>query len=381
LNQRFAPRLILGAPEDVGFCPDRWQRVLEMAEDLCRSREIPALSFQVQRNGRTTGTHHFGSRSLNQALPVTDETLFLVASLTKPIVATGVLILVERGLLALNQPVQDFLPEMKEAAKRPMTVQHLLSHTSGLPDMLPENEELRRAHASLRQFVEKSCQIELLFPPGRNAQYQSMGYALLGEILQRVSGQSCAEFLHQELFAPLGMNHTFLGLPEQFSNFEQIAEIDLDDSLRSATGWNWNSNYWRRLGAPWGGVLSTAADLSQFLHLMLIGGKPGSQGGLLSPASISEAIRNRLDDFPSIPDAERRTRGWGLGWRLNWKSHRHSFCDLLPAEAAGHWGATGTLFWMDRDRDLGAVLLGTRPLSDQVSPLTRLSNLIVAALC
>lgn len=364
----------LVSPEELGMCPARWQRVLARAEELCRERSIPALSLHVQRRGFTTGPHHFGSSRLNEQVPVNDRTLFLVASLTKPIVAMATLILVERGLLALNQPVHEFFPEMKEAGRRAMTVRHLLSHTSGLPDMLPNNEELRGSGAPLIRFVEESCRTDLVFPPGRSAQYQSMGYALLGEIIQRVSDLSCRDFLQQELFEPLEMTQSFLGLSADSPAQQRIAEIDLTEPQRSATAWNWNSPYWRQLGAPWGGLLTTAEDLGKFLRMMVAG------LGLLSPASLREAVENRLDDFSAIPDSERRARGWGLGWRLNWKDHRHCFCDLLPATVAGHWGATGTLFWIDPTRELGAVLLGTHPLDDRVSPLTELSNLIVAAI-
>jgi CubicO group peptidase (beta-lactamase class C family) len=76
---------------------------------------------------------------------------------------------------------------------------------------------------------------------------------------------------------------------------------------------------------------------------------------------------------------DRRTRGWGLGWRLNWKEHRHTFCDLLPAQVCGHWGATGTLMWMDRARHRAFVALSTQPVQDHEASLIQLSNLIAAA--
>lgn len=371
--------LIVCSPEELGLCPRRWALVLTRAEELCRTGTIPALSLHVQQRGRTTGVHHFGTRKLNQSTAVDSRTLFLVASLTKPMVAMATLILVERGQVLLNQQVHELLPEMKEAGKRTMTVRHLLTHTSGLPDMLPNNEELRNSHAPLSRFVEESCHTELIFPPGRTAQYQSMGYALLGEIIQRVSGRSCADFLQQELFHPLGMTQSFLGLPSDSPDHQRVAEIELVEPLRSATSWNWNSAYWRELGAPWGGVLTTAEDLAKFLRMMLAGRNADQHSAPLSPESLREAVENRLHDFAAISDSERRARGWGLGWRLNWKDHRHAFCDLLPNDVAGHWGATGTLFWIDPAREMGVVLLGTRPLNDHPSPLTGLSNMIAAA--
>lgn len=366
-------------PESMGICTDRWNRVLRKAQEICLSGKLPALSIQVQRKGKTTGVHHFGTASLSHPVPVTDQHLFLVASLTKPILAMATMSLVEKGELILNDRVSRFFPQMTDPAKKPITIRHLLSHTSGLPDMLPNNQELRQANAPLDEFVEQSCRTELLFPPGRSAQYQSMGYALLGAILEKITGTSCREFLKKEILLPLGMSQTQLGIEYGSGDEDWIAEIDLAEPQRSGTGWNWNSRYWRELGAPWGGILSTAADLSRFLQMMLQKPSDGVGRGPVSHASIITAVENRLHDFPAIPDADRRSRGWGLGWRLNWNDHRTTYSDLLPAEAVGHWGATGTLFWIDRSRQIGAVLLTTRPLDENPSPLTAFSNMILAS--
>jgi CubicO group peptidase (beta-lactamase class C family) len=295
-------------------------------------------------------------------------------------VALAVLLLVQRGALSLSQRVAEFLPEFKEAAKRPITIRHLLSHTSGLPDMLPENAELRSNQATLSQFVEQTCRTELLFPPGRGAQYQSMGYALLGPILDVVSGEPHQQFIRRELFERLNMSNAWLGLPEEMLNDPRIAEIRVPPWQAEGTHWNWNSPYWRRLGAPWGGVICTLADLSRFCRCWLTGGQDASGQQFISPALIREASSNRLGDFSAIPQSECRTRGWGLGWRMNWKVHRSVFSDLLPDDAYGHWGATGTLFWIDPHSELCAVIVSTAPMNDEVSPLTRLSNMIAAAL-
>lgn len=367
------------SPETMGISAGRWNRVLQKAAEWCRQGVFPALSLQVQRRGKTTGVHHFGTASLARPVPVTNQHLFLVASLTKPMVAMATLSLMEKGELILNDRVSRFLPQMTDPAKKLMTIRHLLSHTSGLPDMLPNNQELRQENAPLDVFVEQSCKTDLLFPPGRSAQYQSKGYAILGAILEKIAGKPCREVLAEEILRPLGMAQTSLGISYGSGDESRIAEIDLAEPQRSGTGWNWNSRYWRELGAPWGGVFSTAADLSRFLQMMLL--QPGDEvGGMpVSLSSIAAAVENRLDDFAAIPDSDRRCRGWGLGWRLNWNDHRTNFSDLLPADAAGHWGATGTLFWIDRSRQIGAVLLTTCPLDENPSPLTALSNMILAS--
>ncbi|HWL10654.1 MAG TPA: serine hydrolase domain-containing protein, partial [Planctomicrobium sp.] len=140
-------------PEELGLDSRRWEHVLAFAEQQCRSGVLPALSLQVQRAGKTTGVHHFGSQRLEADVPVDEQTLFLIASLTKPMVAMGILLLVERGKLGLSQRVSEFLPDFREPARRLMTVRHLLTHTSGLPDMLPDNLPLRQAQAGLDAFL------------------------------------------------------------------------------------------------------------------------------------------------------------------------------------------------------------------------------------
>lgn len=366
--------------KDLGLSPRRWERALGLAEELCATDQVPALSFQVQREGMTTGVYSYGRRLLNSPAETIDEsTLFLVASLTKPMLAMAVMLLVEEGKLGLNQRVVELIEEFNDPPKRPITVRHLLTHTSGLPDMLPNNQRLRAENSPLSRFIEGTCAVTLDFPPGRAVQYQSMGYALLGEIVTRVSGTSYPEFVRQRVCEPLGMNNTWLGLPDDLYGKSPVAEVRVPEEQREGDAWNWNSRYWQTFGAPWGGLVSTVSDLSRFCRIMLNGGTAES-GRLFSMRSIELATTNRLYDFDAIPEADRRTRGWGFGWRMNWLDSRGCFGDLLEPEVYGHWGATGTLFWIDALNDTAAVILSTEPIGREQSPLVRLSNAIAAAI-
>lgn len=365
--------LTLALPQELGICQKRWSQAVEYAATECNRGTLPALSFQVQRKHQATPVENFGSRRLNEAVPLNDETLFLVASLTKPMVAMATMLLAERGALGLNQRIGDFFPECRDPAKRLMTLRHLLTHTSGLPDMLPNNFELRKSHAPHSAFVDETLRAELNFPVGRGTQYQSMGYALLASVIEKAAGVPCPDFMRQEIFEPLGMNRTWLGLPPAMQQETNIAEIRVPEEQQGQDDWNWNSPYWRALGASWGGILSTTSDLSRFLETML------SQDSLFSQQTILEATTNRLDDFPLVSESDRRTRGWGMGWRLNWKEHRSSLCELMPATTCGHWGATGTLFWFDRSSEIGVVILSNQPVGDRYSPIARLSNMLASA--
>ena len=270
--------------------------------------------------------------------------------------------------------------------KHGVEIRHLLTHTSGLPDMLPDNIGLRQANAPLSRFVERTCEEPLTFPPGRGVQYQSMGFTILGEIIARVTGRSCAEFLQQELFAPLGMNDTVLGAPDEWFDGEspqaaRIPTVHVPADHAGGSAWNWNSRYWRQLGAPWGGLLTTARDLATFAQFMLRGGTTRAGRRLLSPAAIAAATRNQLEAMRDVPGDERRCRPWGLGWRLNWPAHSANFGDLLGPNTFGHWGATGTVLWIDPDQQLFAVILTTTPQEPAGHSLSRLSNSIAAAWC
>jgi CubicO group peptidase (beta-lactamase class C family) len=263
------------------------------------SREIPAASLLVGRRGCFLAPLFFGHHADRaDASPLRGDAIFLIASITKPIVALAALQLVERGELALDDRVERYIPHFGKQGKHGITVRHLLTHTSGLPDMLPNNLELRGEQAPLSAFVEGACRLTPEFPAGRSVQYQSLGFAVLGEIIQRVSGLTCGAWLKQHLFDPLGMADTALGAPDSWFDgpkprVGRIAELRLPPEQIDAPHWNWNSRYWRQLGAPWGGLLTTPTDLGR-LAAFLLGWSPQTETQVLSRLSIAAATRNQL---------------------------------------------------------------------------------------
>lgn len=377
--------LIRETPAAVGLHPQRWQSALQLIDQFCTRGELPAAAVLVARNGKTTGTQRFGKQSpASDAPPLRDDSIFLVASITKPIVAMGATLLVERGQLLLDDRVEHYIPEFGRQGKHAVTIRHLLTHTSGLPDMLENNRELRTAHAPLSEFVAETCRLSLTFPPGTGVQYQSMGLLLLGEIMQRITGRSCPQFLHEEFFKPLGMRETALGAPDEWftgphPQADRIATLRLPADMEGDTaGWNWNSRYWRQLGAPWGGLLTTPDDLACFAQLMLQEGLWNSTR-LLAPGTVRAATSNHLHYLRNIPAEESRQRPWGLGWRLNWPGQSANFGDFLGQRSYGHWGATGTLLWIDPDTQSFCIVLTTQPQEPQGKYLARISNAILGA--
>lgn len=369
-------------PAEAGIDSNRWRAVPALFDAWCGTDRLPAAGILVGRHGKTTGPRFFGRRGPGkEAPPIGEEAIFLVASITKPIVGAAVLILAERGLLALDDRVETYVPAFGRTGKHAVTLRHLLTHTSGLPDMLPNNTELRAANAPLSAFVSGACECPLDFLPGTRVQYQSMGFALLGEVIHQVSGKSCARFLHDEVFEPLGMRDTALGTPPSWfegpdPKVNRIAGMRIP--AQQEQGWDWNSPYWRRLGVPWGGLFTTPTDLGRLAQLML---GQGSNGGrrILSPATVAAATRTQLEAIREVPENDRRTRVWGFGWRLNGAACSANFGDFLGPRAYGHWGATGTLLWIDPDLDAFAVLLSTEPYENSGSLLQHASNAITAS--
>jgi CubicO group peptidase (beta-lactamase class C family) len=370
------PGLPLARPDTIGFDPAGLQRAFDLLAHWSKEGKVLSAGLCVGRRGRMVEPRFFGKqRTTADSPPLRSDALFLVASLTKPVTVLAVLMLVERGELALDDPVSAILPAFTGKGREGVRIRHLMTHTSGLPDMVADNEKLRKAHKPLSAFVEATCKEELLFPPGTRVSYQSMGTLLLGEVVHQVTGRTLPEFLRKEVFDPLGMVDASLGW--QVAKKERIAEVFLAPGQRGLD-WNWNSPYWLGLGVPWGGMITSPADHARFCQMMLEG---GSLDGvrILSPAGVRAMTSNQLNHLP-VPEEERRLRPWGLGWRLNWPGHSANFGDLLGPRSYGHWGSTGTLCWVDPDTEAFCVLLTTQPQEPEGRYLARISNVVAAAL-
>lgn len=375
--------------------PARWQQVATLAERFVAERKFPALTIVTGTSDEVHGPISFGSQTVDGKTPLVKNPIYLIASITKPVVAMAALQAVERGLIRLADRVVDYLPDFGKQGKYAVEVRHLLTHTSGLPDMLPNNVELRKENAPLSKFLSEICQTPLSFPAGRGVQYQSTGLLVLAEILRLTTGKPCADYLRSEIFEPLAMCDSELGVPDHWfgpqavaarcskdqeaSTVARIPELHVPLEQQDAVAWNWNSRYWRQLGAPWGGMLTTADDLTKFVQMMLREGKTADGQALLAPVAVRAATCNQLEMMSGLPEDERCCRPWGFGWRLNWPAHSASFGDFLSRDAYGHWGATGTLMWVDPAPGTFAILFSTEPHDTSGGHLVRLSNAISSA--
>jgi CubicO group peptidase (beta-lactamase class C family) len=366
-------------PEDIGLDPKQLQIAFDLLDKWTRGKDapVPGGAIVVGRHGKIVAPRFFGKQGPEPDAPaIREDGMFLLASITKPIVYTAGMMMVERGLMNLTDPVVRHIPEFKGKDKDLVLVRHLFTHTSGLPDMLPDNAELRRKHAPMQRFLEGAARdTTLLFKPGTQVSYQSTGTALVADLVQRLSGQSIADFLRKEIFEPLGLKSTALGA-KGFPR-ERLVRVQLSDE-QAGTDWSWNSPYWQDAGAPWGGMFSSPEDFAVLCQLFL---SKGTHAGVkvLSPASVRAMTTNRLLEEPELPEAIGRTKPWGLGWRLNQPYGSGSWGDLLGKEVFGHTGATGTTVWMDPQTQGFCLLLTTAIREKAPWRLVNLSNAVAAA--
>ena len=239
----------------------RLGRIADRLREETSRGGVGSASILVARHARVVLHQGFGRLNRGPGAPATrPDTLYIVASISKPVSVCGLMLLVDEGRVALDDRVQRYLPEFQGRLKERVLVRHLLSHTSGLPDMVPENTQLRRAHAPLSEFVAAALRTPLLFEPGTRFSYQSMGTLLAAEIAERVSGMRLRDLLRSRIFRPLGMQRTMLGL--QGPTVEETAIFQENGNSEDSRRWGPNSPYWRAMGHPWGGLHATAGDLA-----------------------------------------------------------------------------------------------------------------------
>jgi len=338
---------------------DKFDAAAEVLTKAVESGQVRAASLSV-RHRKDAFDRAFGAAKSTDAM-------FLLASVTKTITAAAVVTLVDQKKLRLEDPVVKFIPEFSAAPREKITLLHLLTHTSGLPDQLPENQELRKSHASLDKFVAATVRTPLLFEPGAKYSYSSMGILLASEIARRVMETDFPEFVDRAVFKPLEMTHSVLGLgrfklEEVVLNQVEKAAPESGAGDPSAKEWDWNSPYWRALGAPWGTAHCSAPDVARFYAEFL---HPTER--MLKPDTARLMVKNHnAEGF-----APR-----GLGFAVG-KAAGGAGCS---EKTFGHSGSSGTLVWADPGTDTVCVVLTTLPgAAAKPHPLRVASDLVAKA--
>jgi CubicO group peptidase (beta-lactamase class C family) len=324
-------------------------------------RAFPGGVLAVGYRGELS-VHPFGRQTYDATSPaVTADTIYDVASLTKPVVtATLVAMQIQAGRIALDLPVGRYIPEWNSGPnpewRRTVTVRHLLTHSSGLP---AHRDYFLSLH-SRREVIAAIGKEPLEYAPGAKTVYSDLGFIVLGEILERATGEPVDQLAREEIFMRLGMASTTFKPAKSLSGMIAPTENDAKFRKRLLQGEVHDENAFAMDGvAGHAGMFSTAQDLAAFCQMMLNGGMYAHQR-LLSRASIN------LFTAPQALASNKFTLGW-MAPTPGSSSGRY-----FSAHSFGHLGYTGTSIWIDPDRQLFVILLTNR-----VYP-TRANDKIVA---
>ncbi|MEQ1764996.1 MAG: serine hydrolase domain-containing protein [Pyrinomonadaceae bacterium] len=272
----------------------------DAADEIIRSwmaeRQIPGVALIVLKNGKVLKGENYGYSDLARKTPVTDATVFEIASMTKQFTAAAVLLLVEYGKLGLDDPVSKYLPDVPPTWRN-ISVRQLLDHTSGLYDDWNENNEYFQSRNSDQEFFDALKSSKLKFAPGERYAY-SCGPFLAGMIVSKVAGVPYAEFMRKRIFEPLRMSSTFVNGHGPAKIDAAVGYIMRDGKIQEGVKLSPPAH-----GRGDVGISTTASDLTIWLSAL-------SSTRLLTKKSLNEMFKfAKLNDGSTVPS--------GLGWWLN----------------------------------------------------------------
>jgi len=321
----------------------------DMLDRAVADRAFPGGVLAVGLRGEIQ-VHAFGRQTYDAASPaVTPDTIYDAASLTKAVVTTTLIAMqVEAGRVALDLPVSRYVPEWNAGPqpewRKGVTVRHLLTHSSGLP---AHKDYFLTIHSE-REAIARICNEPLEYEPGAKTVYSDLGFILLGEILERVTGRTLDQLARERIFAPLSMTSTLFNPPKALLTRIAPTENDATYRKRLLRGEVHDENAFAMGGAAGhAGMFATAPDLAAFCQLLLNGGSYAHQR-LLSRATVAQFTA------PEALAAGTRTLGWMVPTAES-ASGRY-----FSAHSFGHLGFTGSSIWIDPDRQLFVILLTNR---------------------
>ena len=379
-------------PEEVGFLSTRLKTLSDRMNEGVRNNELPGAVVLIVRNGRVVMFDSFGFRDKEAKVPMTNDTIFRIASMTKPIVTVAAMILMEEGKLTLADPVSRFIPAFadtkvamprnkddgtveytQEAQARPMTVQDLMRHTSGLTYGAVGANPIKQSYIDMKvaergqtnaEMADKLAKLSLLYQPGTTWEY-SMSTDVLGRVVEVASGMPLDKFIEERITKPLKMGDTAFEVPadKKARGAKPMKEGPKNElpAIPDVT----EKFTWRSGG---GGMVSTAADYARFLQMLANGGQFDGVR-LLSRKSIDLMTADALPPdvkmgadmfrFEALEPSARMGQGFGLGFAVRTDVGRNP----LPGTPGDYYwgGAYGTYFWQDPKERLYVVYMMQSP--------------------
>lgn len=307
-------------------------------EEHIAQKHIPGAVLLVHFEGKTVYKKAYGNRSLEPAVePMTEDTIFDIASLTKAFTAATVLELVRTGKVRLNDAAWRYLPDFNKHGKQDITIRMLLTHHSGLQPDLDLKEPWSGKDEAYRRCMEE----KLIDPPGARFVYSDINYEVLGFLIEKVMGKSLPEAIDEVVIKPLGMKTTRFLPPADWR--PRIAPTTRDENGKMMRG-TVHDPTTRRMGGVAGhaGLYSTVDDLKRFAQAMV------ERKGILTPLLIEKM------STPQQPPWSNESRG--LGWDID-SPFANNRGELMAADSFGHTGYTGTHMWMHAPTRSFVILL------------------------
>ena len=379
----------LSKPEEVGFSSERLQRIRAAVQRHIDAKDFGGAVTLVARRGKVVHFEAQGLMDLETKTSMRTDALFRMASMTKPITAVAVLMMMEEGKLVLSDPVSKYIPEFKNPkvamwnmpndprgagtrlvpADREMTLQHILTHTAGMAVSAdgPAGEyftrtDLNGAKIGLAEYAKRVGALPLNFQPGTQWQYTGgVGFSILGRVVEIVSGMNLDQFFKQRIFTPLGMNNTFFTIPQNRKG--DIAEVYRRDNAALVKA---NPPAAPSPGVDYfagaGGLTGNAEDYFLFCQMLLNGGQLNGVR-LLSRKSVEMMSDNAVGSLTlaNYPEPGQNLSGYGFGLGVRVRVSNGVSGWLGSVGDYGWAGANGTYFWIDpKEQVIGIVMMSTR---------------------
>lgn len=371
-------------PEEVGLHPAALGRLSTVLRERSAAGHIPGAVGLVARHGKIAWREAFGVQDPASGKPMALDSIFRIYSMTKPIVSVGVMMLWEEGRLLLDDPVSKYIPAFAATRVgqvagavitsvdpiRPITIQDLLRHTSGLAYEFLGNGPIHRAYAEARvarlkqtnaEQAETLATLPLLHQPGTTWEY-SRSTDVLGRLIEVISGQSLGAFLRERILTPLGMEDSGFGVPE--AQHSRIAEAFAKDPDGGMDVTLLEVRRPAMFESGGGGMVSTVMDYARFLMMLHGQGRIGATR-LLGRKTLELMTSNHLGPDVRIgSDLLPPGHGFGLGFAVRTQPGLAPF----PGSIGNYYwgGLAGTTFWVDPVERLFAVLMIQAPMQRDV---------------
>ncbi|MFM9105294.1 MAG: serine hydrolase domain-containing protein [Chloroflexota bacterium] len=369
---------------------ERLAAALQQIDGWIGTQGAAGVGAAVWRGGGIAAERYAGEAPPGVA--VSEQTIFPLASVTKPVVAAGIVSLAEAGAFSLDEAAARFVPEFRagpepgaEGAdpararlRRSVTLRPLVCLVSGLPEDVAGRMGRFSSPATLDEITDIMCRLPLQSTPGEELRYSNAGYGVLARAVEKAAGTDLWAAVDERVLRPLGMADTCVRPPEALA--ERIAH--LADATHGGTDLEtYNGAYWRSLAVPWAGMYGTPRDLASFGAAFLPGG----------PRFVSGAARDLMtaDQTGGVPGGVESARvwwesgRWGLGWEVKGGKQRHWTGELTGPATVCHFGHAGTLLWADPAREVALAVFANRAVTHMwtfiLARWARLSNAVIAA--